>query len=127
MAAVLYVGRSAPAGRQQKAGAARRRELRVQIAALERALAELEAEHPEALHAAGAARRAEEGPRLLGARDLEGVRADLLRQLAALQIAIDGGGGDDPGAPRQAEASREKRAPASRAKRSAPRTSPSPA
>ena len=128
---MLYVGGSAPARRQEKAGAARRRELRVQIAALERALAELEAEHPKALRAIGAARRAEEGPRLLGARDLEAVRTELIRRLAALQLAIDGSGEEDGGAPRvpsgrlavKSAPPRRPRAP----QRSAPRTSPSPA
>src|SRR5580693_154628 len=66
----------------------RRRLLRTQIAALERALGEIEAEHP------GVAPVVEQtrggiGPALLGAGELEQVRTLLVRRLSTVQAAID--------------------------------------
>ncbi len=68
--------------------AARRRALRAQIATLERAIAEMEAEHPGVAPRSTATRRGP-GPTLLSAGELEGVRSGLVRRLAQVQSAID--------------------------------------
>lgn len=68
--------------------AARRRGLRAQIATLERAIGEIEAEHPGVAQRPTATRRLA-GPRLLSAQELEQVRSTLVRRLAAVQAAID--------------------------------------
>lgn len=70
------------------AQAARRQRLRSQIAALEGALVELEVAHPELAQPARRPRRGA-GPRLLDAAELERTQTELIRRLAALQIAID--------------------------------------
>jgi len=62
----------------------RRRELRAQIAALEQALSELHARHPGAIPLPAEPRR-RAGPRLLSAEDLEDVRGELVRRLAATE------------------------------------------
>ncbi len=69
-------------------GAARRRTLRAQIATLERAIGEMEAEHPGVAPLPGATRRGP-GPTLLSAEELERVRSTLVRRLATVQAAID--------------------------------------
>jgi DNA-binding transcriptional regulator YhcF (GntR family) len=66
----------------------RRRLLRAQIAGLEHALADIEAEHPGVGVAAPETKRGG-GPTLLGAEDLERVRTELVRRLATVQDAID--------------------------------------
>lgn len=68
--------------------AARRRALRAQIATLERAIAEMEAEHPGVAPRPTATRRGP-GPTLLSAQELEGVRSGLVHRLAQVQSAID--------------------------------------
>jgi DNA-binding transcriptional regulator YhcF (GntR family) len=68
--------------------AARRRTLRAQIATLERAIAEMEAEHPGVAPRPTATRRGP-GPTLLSAQELEGVRSGLVHRLAQVQSAID--------------------------------------
>jgi DNA-binding transcriptional regulator YhcF (GntR family) len=90
VAAALYVGPGTAAERGGEGGA-RRRELREQIAVLERAIGELESEHPGVAPVASAARRASRasGPALLSARELEHVRTALVRRLASVQAAID--------------------------------------
>jgi GntR family transcriptional regulator len=77
-------------GEQDKStqGAARRRTLRAQIATLERAIGEMEAEHPGVAPKPGATRRGP-GPTLLSAAELERVRSALVRRLATVQTAID--------------------------------------
>jgi DNA-binding transcriptional regulator YhcF (GntR family) len=67
---------------------ARRRSLRAQIATLERAIGEIEAEHPGVAPRAAATRRGP-GPTLLSAEELERVRSALVRRLAQVQSAID--------------------------------------
>jgi GntR family transcriptional regulator len=67
---------------------ARRRALRAQIATLERAIAEMEAEHPGVAPRPTTTRRGP-GPTLLSAEELEGVRSGLVRRLAQVQNAID--------------------------------------
>ncbi len=94
VAAALYVA-PAGAGHSLDAEAARRHELRTQIAALQRTLGELETRHPALVPqpAAGAARGAQARaarPRLLDVRELERVQAQLISRLAALHAAIDG-------------------------------------
>lgn len=69
-------------------GAVHRRALRTQIAALERAIGAIEAEHPGVAPLPGGARRGL-GPRLLSAEELEQVRSVLVRRLATVQTAID--------------------------------------
>lgn len=87
VAAALYVAVSE--GRaEDEHGLSRRRMLRAQIATLERAISEIEAEHPGAAPRSGATRRGP-GPTLLSAEELEQVRSGLVRRLAAVQTAID--------------------------------------
>jgi GntR family transcriptional regulator len=85
VAAALYVE---PAVRREPDQLERRQRLRTQIAALEQTLAEIEVAHPRLLPTKRATRRGR-GPRLLEADELEQVQTDLIRRLAALQIAID--------------------------------------
>ena len=92
LATALYMRPETPRGRRS-GESERRRLLRNQIAALEMAAAELEAENHVAVKAAASepARRRtlDGGPRLLGVEELEAVRASLVRRLAAVQAAID--------------------------------------
>ena len=67
---------------------AHRRALRSQIASLERAIAEIEAEHPGVAPRPTATRRGP-GPTLLSAQELEQVRSALVHRLAQVQSAID--------------------------------------
>jgi DNA-binding transcriptional regulator YhcF (GntR family) len=67
---------------------AHRRALRAQIATLERAIGEIEAEHPGVAPRSTATRRGP-GPTLLSAEELEQVRSALVRRLAQVQSAID--------------------------------------
>jgi DNA-binding transcriptional regulator YhcF (GntR family) len=101
VAAALYVTPSqeglpstrgtADGGYDEEAAAAavRRRTLRMQIATLERAIGEIEAEHPGAAPRSTATRRGPGGPTLLSAEELERVRSELVRRLATVQTAID--------------------------------------
>ncbi|HXM86037.1 MAG TPA: hypothetical protein VN889_00210, partial [Solirubrobacteraceae bacterium] len=66
----------------------RRQTLRRQIAAFERTLADLEAEHPGIAPSPARARRGI-GPALLTADELAHVRAKLIRRLTVVQSAID--------------------------------------
>ncbi len=75
-------------GAEADEAAARRRALRTQIATLERAIAEMEAEHPGVAPRSTATRRGP-GPTLLSAPELESVRSGLVRRLAQVQSAID--------------------------------------
>lgn len=98
VAAALYVAmpQNAPAeptqgpadGRSHDDGAAHRRSLRAQIATLERAIGEIEAEHPGVAPRPEPTRRSP-GPTLLGAEELERVRSTLVHRLATVQEAID--------------------------------------
>jgi DNA-binding transcriptional regulator YhcF (GntR family) len=85
VAAVLYVSSGSPALADELG---RRRVLRTQIAALERTLGELEARYPGIAPAPAASRKGP-GPTLLGALELEQVRAQLVRRLAIVQAAHD--------------------------------------
>ena len=67
---------------------AHRRSLRAQIATLERAIGEIEAEHP-GVAPRPTATRGGGGPTLLSAEELEQVRSGLVHRLAAVQAAID--------------------------------------
>jgi DNA-binding transcriptional regulator YhcF (GntR family) len=91
VAAALYVGDAAEptevAGAEQSE-LARRRSLRGQIAAFERAIAELESDHPGIAPAAARGRRGI-GPALLTVEELTHVRASLIRRLTIVQSAID--------------------------------------
>jgi len=71
-----------------EAAVERRRALRAQIATLERAIGEIEAEHPGIAPRPTSTRRGP-GPTLLSAEELERVRSGLVRRLAAVQTAID--------------------------------------
>ena len=98
VAAALYVtipqdgaarARQGSAGEEAgEAAPARRRALRAQIATLERAIGEIEAEHPGVAPRPTATRRLA-GPTLLSAQELEQVRSTLVRRLAPVQSAID--------------------------------------
>jgi DNA-binding transcriptional regulator YhcF (GntR family) len=96
VAAALYVS----AARAERAGelgsrtarateTERRRLLRRQIAALERALGELAAEYPGVTAAPAPTRN--RGPALLSAAELTRVRTSLVRRLAEVHAAIDAG------------------------------------
>jgi DNA-binding transcriptional regulator YhcF (GntR family) len=87
VAAALYVSSEPQAGAGNDA-VERRRLLRTQIAALERALGEIEASHPGVAPTPGGI-RAGVGPSLLSADELEEVRTQLVRRLATVQVAID--------------------------------------
>ena len=87
VAAALYVSAEAQTGAGSDA-VERRRLLRTQIAALERALGEIEASHPGVAPTPGGI-RAGVGPSLLSANELEEVRTQLVRRLAIVQAAID--------------------------------------
>jgi DNA-binding transcriptional regulator YhcF (GntR family) len=86
VAAALYVAAGLPVDAATQAGE-RRRELRVQIAALEQALSEIQVTHPGLIRAPTKPLRYA-GPRLLSVEDLERVRTDLVRRLAAGEPAI---------------------------------------
>jgi GntR family transcriptional regulator len=87
VAAALYVSRESTA---QLAGGAtgRRRLLRKQIAVLERAIGEIESEHPGVAPRSTPARSGV-GPALPSTEELEQVRSQLMRRLATVQGAID--------------------------------------
>lgn len=131
VAAALYVSPDSPAS---SAGDAveRRRLLRTQIAALERALGDMEAAHP-GVAPAPTPTRAGIGPALLSAEELEDVRALLVRRLATVQDAIDAqlaDAADPPDAPaaRPARSKAQGKAPApKRAPRPRPSSRPAPA
>jgi hypothetical protein len=92
VAAALYTSSDAD---EQPTGAklGRRRALRAQVAVLERALVEMEAVCPGVPSSPSAARssipRPGPGPTLLGVDQLEQVRAQLVRRIAAVQAAMD--------------------------------------
>ena len=81
-------GETADAGGKTAGAVAHRRALRAQIATLERAIGEIEAEHPGVAPRPTATRRGP-GPTLLSAEELEQVRSGLVRRLAEVQSAID--------------------------------------
>jgi GntR family transcriptional regulator len=83
VAAALYVTGEAPPDAAARASE-RRRELRAQIAALEQALSEIQARHPGLIPAPTKPLR-HAGPRLLSAQELERVRTELVRRLAAAE------------------------------------------
>jgi DNA-binding transcriptional regulator YhcF (GntR family) len=87
VAAALYAWRKSPTNPAERA-AGRRRELRTQIAALERTIGELQTEHLLPAPPPTATRNAI-GPALLGAEELEGVRTSLVRRLIDVQGALD--------------------------------------
>jgi DNA-binding transcriptional regulator YhcF (GntR family) len=86
VAAALYVSSPSIASPARE-GVERRRRLREQIASLERTLTELEAKYPGLV--APSTKTERRGPALLGAAELEDVRALLVRRLAIVQEAID--------------------------------------
>jgi GntR family transcriptional regulator len=96
VAATLYVAPDATPAREQSPQQApaedseldRRQTLRRQIAAFERTLADLEAEHP-GIAPAPARRRRGIGPALLTAEELAQTRAALIRRLTVVQSTID--------------------------------------
>jgi DNA-binding transcriptional regulator YhcF (GntR family) len=87
VAAALYVTGEAPAQGTAQASE-RRRELRIQITALEQALSEIQARHPGLLPNPTQPLR-QAGPRLLSAQELERVRTELVRRLAAAEPLLD--------------------------------------
>jgi GntR family transcriptional regulator len=91
VAAALYVGDAAEpteAAGAEQSEQARRRSLRSQIASFERAIAELESDHPGIAPAPARGRRGI-GPALLTVEELTQVRASLIRRLTIVQSAID--------------------------------------
>jgi len=87
VAAALYVAGATPQP-DPDPELERRRVLRAQIATLERTVAELETAHP-AIALPSRRPRGGRGPMLPDTQALEGVRSELLRRLAAVQMAID--------------------------------------
>lgn len=87
VAAALYVAPESTAT-YIDAQAARRRQLRTQITALEQTLAEIQAKHPS-LTPELASSYKDMAPRLLNAQELEEVQAQLVRQLAGVQGTLD--------------------------------------
>ncbi len=125
VAAALYV---APVVGTAPSLVARRRQLRAQIAALQRTLGELEARHP-ALVPMPAEPTGVGGPRLLDVAELEHVQAQLVSRLTAMHAAIDrfaaraGAPGDPPSPPagsRQPQAAKTPRRAATTRARPAP-------
>jgi DNA-binding transcriptional regulator YhcF (GntR family) len=95
VAAALYVSSEPQSGAGDDA-VERRRLLRTQIAALERALGEIEASHPGVAPTPGGI-RAGIGPSLLSTEELKEVRTQLVRRIATVQAAIDAQAADaDP-------------------------------
>jgi DNA-binding transcriptional regulator YhcF (GntR family) len=90
VAAALYIeDAAAPAeNTEEQSEQTRRRSLRSQIAAFERTIAELEAEHPGVAPVPAGSRRGI-GPALLTADELAHARAGLIRRLTVVQAAID--------------------------------------
>lgn len=124
VASILYARAAAPttAGAQ----ADRRNALRAQIATLEQALGELEAEHPRLARAAqrhhpvpSARARA----RLPSTDELEQIKASLLRRLSAIQAEIDALQQSHASEPARAAARKRSPAPA-RPKPAVPRKAP---
>jgi len=116
VAAALYAS-PAPSRTPANPTAERRRMLREQIGALERALGELETEHPGVAPAPAQSGPAP-GPTLLDLEQLQQVRAHLVRRLAVVQTAIDEQTQtDDEENPPAAKRQASKRAPATKPKR----------
>lgn len=91
VAAALYVGDAAEPAEsavEEQSEQARRRSLRGQIAAFERAIAELESDHPGIAPAPARGRRGI-GPALLTVEELAQIRTSLIRRLTIVQGAID--------------------------------------
>jgi DNA-binding transcriptional regulator YhcF (GntR family) len=132
VAAALYV---APAGVLPSVDgeAARRLELRTQIAVLERTLGELEARHLALVPKRRAPRgRAAPQPRLLDVGELEEVQAQLVSRLAALHASIDGltrarAGAAQAGAGAGASAGASSRTKVRATAKPKPKTRPAPA
>jgi|GEM_PF-298024 len=104
VAAALYVTAESPpekgtspaghgGGPTGRRAAERRRELRAQIAALEQTLSEMQARHPGLIPTPSKPHR-HAGPRLLSVDDLEGVRGELVRRLAAAEPLLEAPQGD---------------------------------
>ena len=83
VAAALYVT-AEPTSDALTQASERRRELRSQIAALEQTLSEIQSNHPGLIPAPSKPSR-HAGPRLLGVEELEGVRMELVRRIAAAE------------------------------------------
>jgi DNA-binding transcriptional regulator YhcF (GntR family) len=115
VAAALYASPEPSTAPADKA-AERRRLLRMQISALERALGQIEAEHPGVAPVPTETYPAP-GPTLLDAERLEQVRAHLVRRLAVVQEAIDQAKADDEGNPPSTKRERAERKVAAKAKR----------
>jgi hypothetical protein len=97
VAAALYISSSESLDRPAPIdeAAERRRQLRDQIASLERTLGELEAGHPGVAPTTSTVTRGGSAPRLLDVEELEQVRTSLVRRLAIVQTAIDALGHED--------------------------------
>lgn len=115
VAAALYV--QPGVAKRDDGQVERRQRLRMQIAALEQALAEIEVAHPELVPAARGSRRGR-GPRLLDAEELEQIQTDLIRRLATIQIAIDGSKREEGAVEHDAAAAVAPKVPAAASKRS---------
>lgn len=99
VAAALYVTAESPSENEAaseghadvvtgRRSAERRKELRAQIAALEQTLSEMQARHPGLIPTPSKPHR-HAGPRLLSVDDLEDVRGELVRRLAAAEPLLE--------------------------------------
>src|SRR6476646_10235074 len=127
VAAALYVSQDGSVVQtsdgSDRSEADRRRQLRVQIASLERTLGEIEAEHPGVAPASTQTRRGI-GPALLTAQELEQVRALLLRRLTTVQSAIDEYLGESAPQAEPVRRPRKTKAQNARASKRTPRAQP---
>jgi DNA-binding transcriptional regulator YhcF (GntR family) len=87
VAAALYVT-AEPTSDAPAQASERRRELRAQIAALEQTLSEIQSSHPGLIPAPGKPSR-HAGPRLLNVEELERVRMELVRRIAATEPLLE--------------------------------------
>lgn len=126
VAAALYVSpESRPVTPERSPSVAaqaaeRRRELRAQIAALEQALSEIQTRHPGLIPAPSWQLR-HAGPRLLSVGELERVRTQLVRRLAAAEPLLEAPAGSSK------QANAEERRRAARAQAGKEQVEPTPA
>jgi|SRR5580693_5525706 DNA-binding transcriptional regulator YhcF (GntR family) len=127
VAAALYVTpepSSQASAQEVMPAASRRRELRAQIAALEQTLSELQAGNPGLIPRPSKPQR-HAGPRLLSVEELESVRTQLVRRLAAAEPLLETPTQDKPAKARTRSEAPERATITTQASRPRPSTRPS--